>query len=90
MTETLVEIRVQVVTDIAITGDQVERRLVDDELFLEPAALCCLIIGIGDIRDGDALRAILRSDPVCIRQVDANSRRGIFVTAQHCGTDHIG
>ena len=38
----------------------------------------------------DALRTVLRTNPVGIRQIDADSRRGIFVATEHSGTNSIG
>ena len=90
MAQTLVQVGMQVVTAVTIFFYQSQRLLVDDKLFLETGTMGCLVIGIGDIGDGDALGTVLRPDPVGIGQVDANSGRGVFVTAQHGGTDGIG
>ena len=48
-----------------------------------------LIIGIGDIADGDALRTIFCPYPVGIGKIDADSRRRILITAEHSCTDDI-
>ena len=50
----------------------------------------CLVVGIGNVRDGNALAAILGTDPVGVRQVDADGRRRILVTTQHGSTNGIG
>ena len=90
MAQTFMQICMQVVTTVAILLYQRQRLLVDDKLFLETGAMGCLVIGIGDIGDGDALGTVLRPDPVGIGQVDANSGGGVFIAPEHGGTDGIG
>ena len=90
MTQTLVEVRMEVITAIAILFDQSQCVGIDDKLLLEARTLSSLVIGIGDIRDGNALRAMSSPYPVCIGQVDANSGRGIFIASQHGRTDGVG
>ena len=80
----------QVITDVAILLYQGERRFVDDEFLLEAIAVSGLVVGIGNVRDRDALRTVLRTNPVGIGQIDADSRRGIFFATEHGGTDGIG
>ena len=80
----------QVVTAVAIFFYQGQRLWIDDKFFLETGTMGCLVVGIGDIGDGDALGTVLRPDPVGIGQVDANSGRGVFIATEHGGTDGIG
>ena len=80
----------QVVAHVAVFLDEGQRVLVDDKLFLETIAMSRLVVSIGDIADGDTLAAVLCPDPVGIGQVDADSRRGIFLATEHGGTDDIG
>ena len=84
------QIGMQVVTDITVLFYQPQRRVINDKLFLETIPVGSLIICLGDVAYGDALAAILGTNPVGIGKIDANGRRGIFLTAQHSGTDGIG
>ena len=84
------QIGMQVITAVAILLDERQRLWIDDKLFLETGTMGCLVIGIGDIGDGDALGTVLRPNPIGIGQVDANSRGGVFIASQHGGTDGIG
>ena len=90
VTQTFVKVSMQVIADVAIFLYRVKCDLIDHELLLETTPLRSLIISIGNIADSDALRTIASADPVCIRQIDTDSCRGIFLTAQHGCTDHIG
>ena len=90
MTQTLVQIRMEIVADIPIFLNHLKRRGVDDELLLKTTAVSRLVIGIGDIADGDALRAILSPDPIGIRQVDADGGGGVFVASEHGRADDAG
>ena len=90
MPQTLVEIRMQVITDIPILLYHLERIGINHKLLLESIAMSRLIIGIGNIADGNALTAILSANPVGIRQVDTDGRRRIFIATQHRSTDHAG
>ena len=80
----------QVVAHVTIFINEVKCGLIDDEFFLEAITVGRLVIGIGDVRDGDALRTVLRTNPVGIGQIDADSRRWLFVATQHSGTNGIG
>ena len=66
------QVRMQVVTDVTILLYECQRLLIDNELLLEAVAVSGFVIGIRNITDGDALRAMLRTNPVGIRQIDAN------------------
>ena len=90
MAQTLVQVGMQVVTAVTILLDEGQRLWIDDKLFLETGTMGCLVIGIGDIGDGDALGTVLRPNPIGIGQVDANSGRGVFIASQHGRTDGIG
>ena len=90
MSQTLVEVGMQVVTDIPVFLDHPECLRINHELFLKTITMGGFIVGIGDITDGDALTAILGTDPVGIRQVDAYGRRRILISTQHGCTDDAG
>ena len=90
MSQTLVKIGMQVVGDISILIQQRHSLLIDDKLISESVALSRLVVGISQVADGNALRTVLLTDPVGIRQIDADSRSRIFLTAKHRRTDYIG
>ena len=90
MSQTFVQIGVQVITDVAIFIDETECFCIDDELFPETISMRGLVIGICNIADRDALGTILGPNPVCIRQINADGGRGIFIATQHSRTDDIG
>ena len=90
MSQAFMQVGMQIVTDIAILLYQRERSLVDDKLFFEATTMSCLIVSIGNIRNSDALRTMLSTNPVSIGQVDADSCRRIFVATQHGCTNGIG
>ena len=79
MPQTLMEVGMQIVADISIGLDEMERFGINHKLLLEPTAFRCLIVSVGDITDSDTLRAVLSTNPVCIGQVDANGSRRILV-----------
>ena len=62
MSQALVQVGVQVVGEVAILVDEVDGRLVDDKFISESIALRRLIVSIGQIADGNALRAMFLSD----------------------------
>ncbi len=84
------QIGMQIVADITVFLNQSQRVLVKYKLLLKTVAVSRLVVGISDVANGNALAAILRTNPVGIGQIDADSRRGIFLTAEHGGTDDIG
>ena len=55
MTQAFVQVGMQVVTNVAILLYQGERWFVDDEFLLEAIAVSGLVVGIGNVRNGDAL-----------------------------------
>ena len=66
MTETFVKVGMQIIADVAILFDQPKRILILDKFLLKATTLRRFGLGIGNIADGDALRAILRPYPVGI------------------------
>ena len=90
MSQALMEIRMQVVTDIPILLNQLKRLCINHKLLLESITMGRLVVGIGNIANGNALTTVLRTNPVCIRQVDTYGRRWIFIATQHRCTDHTG
>ena len=58
-------------------------RRVGDEGSIHPAVTSCQAIGFVDIVDGDGLRAVGRTYPVSVRQVDPDGRGGIRVAGEH-------
>ena len=90
MSQTLVKVGMQVIGDISILVHQRHSLLIDDKLISESVALSRLVVGICQVADGNALRTVLLADPVGIRQIDADSRSRIFLSAEHRRTDHVG
>ena len=90
MSQAFMQISMQVIAHITIFINKVQRRLINHELLFKTIAMSCLIIGISNVRDGDALRTMLCTNPVSIGQIDTNSCRGIFVATQHSRTNSIG
>ena len=60
---------------------------IGDEGSIHPAVTSCQAIGFVDIVDGDGLRAVGRTYPVSVRQVDTDWRSGIRVTGKHSYRD---
>ena len=60
---------------------------IGDEGCIHPAVTSCQAIGFVDIVDGDGLRAVGRTYPVSVRQVDADGRGGIRVASEHSYRD---
>ena len=56
---------------------------IGDEGCIHPAVTSCQAIGFVDIVDGDGLRAVGRTYPISIRQIDTDGRSGIRVTSKH-------
>ena len=48
-----------------------------------------IVIGMGDVRDRDALGAVVLADPVGVREVDADGRGRIAVAGEADGVDHL-
>ena len=60
---------------------------IGDEGSIHPAVASCQAIGFVDIVDGDGLRAVGRTYPVSVRQVDTDGRSGIRVAGEHSYRD---
>ena len=60
---------------------------IGDEGSIHPAVTSCQAISFMDIVDGDGLRAVGRTYPISVRQVDTDGRSGIRVTGKHSYRD---
>ena len=60
------QVGMQIIANITKLLNQVSYSFVIDKFFLESIAFCGLVVCLGDVRDGDALRTILSSNPVGI------------------------
>ena len=90
MSQAFVQVGMQVIGDVGILVHQRHGLLIDDEFISESVALCSLVVGISQVADGNALGAMFLTDPVGVRQVDADGRSRIFLSAQHGSTDDVG
>ena len=90
MTKTLVQVCMEVVATVSVFTNHCHNILVNSKLIKEAVTLASLVIGVGYIAYGDALRSILSTNPICIRQVDAYGCRRIFITSEHSRTDYVG
>ena len=89
VSETLVQVGVQLVALVAVLFYKPARFSVVNKLFLKTVSTGCAVVGVGDIGDGDALRSVLGTYPVGVRQIDADGRRGVLLAAEHGGTDGV-
>ena len=60
---------------------------IGDKGCIHPAVTSCQAIGFVDIVDGDGLRAVGRTYPVSVRQVDTDGRSGIRIAGKHSYRD---
>lgn len=90
VTETLVEVSVEVVATIAVLQNELTRGLVDDELLVHTAAVSGFGVGVGKVGDGDGLRTEITTNPVGVGQVDADGGGGIEVAGENGGGDDFG
>ena len=81
--QALMQVGVQVVGQLAVPLHPLAVLGAEHELLVETVAVSSHVVGIGDVVDGDRLRAVLLANPVGIGQVDADGRRGIAVAAEH-------
>ena len=88
--EALVQVGVQVVGDEQVVVEQLGRGGVDDELLVEAVAVGGLVIGLGDVLDGDRLGAVGGAYPVGVGEVDADGGGGVRVAGEHGGGDDLG
>ena len=72
MSETLVQVSMQIIADVSILPNHVNRVLVNGKFLKESIAFGSLVVGIGEITDGYALASVLCPYPVGVRQIDAN------------------
>ena len=70
MSETLMQVGMQVVCHITVSVDEFDGVAIDDKLFLKSISFGCLCIGFSEVSDSDALTSVLRPYPVGIRQID--------------------
>ncbi len=92
MAQALVQVRMDFVGDGAPFLGQFNFLFVVGKLLQGAGGqlLCCIVIGMGDIGDGDALGTMLLTNPVRIGQVDADGRGRIAVAGQAHGIDNLG
>ena len=80
----------EVIAGIAVLGNEFARGLVDDELLVHAVAVGRLVVGIGEVADGDALGTVLATHPVAVGQIDADGSGGIEVAGKNGGGDNLG
>ena len=90
VTQALVKIGVQVVGDEAILIDSRVLCVVPNEFLAKTVAERRLVVSLGDILNGDRLRAMILTDPVRVRQVDTDRSSRVAVSAQHGDGNHFG
>ena len=88
--ETFVEVGVEVVAGVAVLADELARGIVNDELFVHAGAVGRLVVGIGEVADGDALGTVFASNPVGVGKVDADGGGRIEVAAKDGSGDDFG
>ena len=74
VSQTFVQVGMQVVAHVTIFLYQLERSFVNHKLLLKTTSLCRLVISIGNVADGNTLRAITGTYPVSIGQIDTDGR----------------
>ena len=89
VSETFVQVGMQVVTYVTIFLNHGACRFVGYELQQETVAFSRLIICVCQIAYRYTLRTVARSYPVGIGQIDAYRRRRIFVAAEHRRAYHV-
>ena len=75
------QVGMQIIANITKFLNQVSYSFVIDKFLLESVAFGGLVVCLGDVRDGDALRTILCTYPVGIWEVDTNGCRPIGMAA---------
>ena len=88
--QAFVQVGMKVITCVAIGKNHRTGGIVDDKLFHEATSSRCFRISFGDVLNGDTLRSMLSTNPVGIRQIDANGCRRILITTKHSCTDDVG
>ena len=89
VTETFVEVGVEVVATIAVLQNELTRGFVDDELLVHTAAVSCFGVSTGEVRNGDGLRTEIATNPVGVGQVDADGGGGIEIAGEDGGGDDL-
>ena len=87
MSETFVEVGVEVVAEVSELFHEFARRFVNDKLFVKSGAACCFAVGFGEVSDGDALGAKVSANPVGVGEVDADSSGRIEVSGEDGSCD---
>ena len=90
MPQTFVQVGVQVVANVAVTRHNVQCFFVNNKLFFKAVTLRRLVVRIGNVAYCYTFRPMLRPNPVGVGQVNADCRRGIFVSTEHCRTHDVG
>ena len=90
MTETLMQICMKILTQLAILLNRLARSVVYHKLLQKSIAQRGALISIGEVSYGHTLRPMLGSNPIGIRKIYPYGCRRIFITAEHSCTNHIG
>ena len=90
MSQTLMQVGMQIISNILVLIHQTDGILIDNEFITETIALSSFVICLGQITDGHTLRTIFLTDPVGIREIDADGRSWILFATQHRSTNDIG
>ena len=90
MTQTLVQIGMQIIAQVAVALYHGARLPVYHKLVQESIAVRHLVVSFCQIAYRHAFRAIHRPNPLSIGQIDANGGRRILVATQHGRTNHMG
>ena len=89
MTEAFVKVGVQVVGYKQVFVEQLTGRGINHEFLIETVAVGSIVVSLGDVLDCHRFRAMGGTNPVCIRQVDADRCRGICITGKDCCIYHF-
>ena len=73
MSQTLMQVGVQIVGDVGILVYQLQFGIAIYKLLVETVAMGSFVISIRNIANRNGLGAMMAADPVCIGQVDADS-----------------
>ena len=69
MTETLMEVGMEIVAKVAVLQNESTCGVVDDVFVKEAVATCRLIVSVRKIADSNALRSVACPYPVSIRKI---------------------
>ena len=90
VTQTLVQVGVQVVGLEQVFVDEVALGVAPNELVVESVTLGSLLVSLGNVFDGYRLGAVQVANPVGVGQVDTDRGRGVAVAGQHGSGDDLG